>query len=408
MSLSGLLSRLFGNKSTEPAPTEQFFTPPTLRQQSTAPPQIHEAQPLYEPVAPPNFTIPNIPRYKGRDICDWNDTVAALKRAGNLEEALTIATGCMKAMQDAALRNPDNIMEHYIIEVCKIQHKMHSYDAEISTIEAWLGFNIPPSREDHRLNLRKRLAKARECSARAHGLDPSTYKEEWHTLVEQEKATKKAEQKNTNGRMNGQQAVSHEHENVRLNHHRSPLIPSIDELMLPEFVAVDFETANSLGGASACQIALVKFSMGNPVEKLATLIKPPWSWDEFQFTYLHGITKRSVQNAPMWPDVAPYVASFVWDRPVYAHNASFDSRVWRSLDSFFGTATYPQQFFCSYRLSQRAIPGLPDYKLPTVVSACAPHFHLNHHEASSDAEACGRIVAVIQCSPALRERLSHR
>ncbi|MBE6478812.1 MAG: hypothetical protein E7Z97_12245 [Propionibacteriaceae bacterium] len=402
MSLSRLLSRLFRNGGAEPVPAAQFPAPSSSQRWSVASPQIYQAQLSYEPAAPPNFTTRSVPKYRGREICDWNDTVASLKREERLEEALTIATGCMKAMQDSALRNPDNVMEHYVIEVCKIQHKMRFYDAEISTIEAWLDLNIPPSRADHRLNLRKRLAKARECSAREKGLDPSPYKKEWHALVEQEKTAKRDEQERASGKQDTNRGT------MRTNQRKPSLIPSVDELMLPEFVAVDFETANSLDGASACQIALVKFSMGNPMERLATLIKPPRGLDEFQFTYIHGITRNSVRNAPMWPDVAPYVASFVGGRPVYAHNASFDSRVWNSLDSFFGTATLPQQFFCSYRLSQRVIPGLPDYKLPTVVSACAPQFHLNHHEASSDAEACGRIVAAVQCSPALRERLNHR
>lgn len=212
-------------------------------------------------------------------------------------------------MQDSALCNPDNVMEHYVIEVCKIQHKMRFYDAEISTIEAWPDLNIPPSREDHRLNPRKRLVKARECSARENGRDPSSYKEEWHALVEQEKAAKRAEQEKTSGKQDLNRGT------MRTNQRKPSLIPSVDELMLPEFVVVDFETANNLDGASACQIALVKFSMGNPVERLATLIKPPRGLDEFQFTYIHGITRNSVRNAPMWPDVAPYVASFVGGPP---------------------------------------------------------------------------------------------
>lgn len=404
MSLSEFFSRLFRSGGPGSAPTARFFAPSAPRQSSAAPPRIHRVQPAYEPITPitpPGLTTPSMPRYRGRNICDWDDTVVSLKRTGDLEGALTIATGCMKAMQNAALRNPDNAMEHYVIEVCKIQHKMHSYDAEISTIEAWLGLNITAPREDQRLNLRKRLAKARECSAREHGLDPSPHKEEWHAFVEQEKAAKRAEQERTSSQQSMNSGA------MSTSQRRPSLIPSMDELMLPEFVAVDFETANNLD-ASACQIALVKFSTGNPVERLATLIKPPRGLDKFQFTYIHGITSSDVRNAPMWPDVAPYAASFVGNRPVYAHNASFDSRVWRSLDSFFGTATFPQQFFCSYRLSRRLIPGLPDYKLPTVVSACAPQFRLNHHEASSDAEACGRIVAAIQCSPVLRKRLDSR
>lgn len=42
------------------------------------------------------------------------------------------------------------------------------------------------------------------------------------------------------------------------------------------------------------------------------------------------------------------------------------------------------------------MPGLVNYKLPTVVGACAPDFRLTHHTADSDAEACALIVAALQ------------
>ena len=62
----------------------------------------------------------------------------------------------------------------------------------------------------------------------------------------------------------------------------------------------------------------------------------------------------------------------------------------------FCNATLPAPFFCSYRTAQRLIPGLPNYKLPTVLHACAPNYQLNHHRADSDAEACALIVCELQ------------
>ena len=98
----------------------------------------------------------------------------------------------------------------------------------------------------------------------------------------------------------------------------------------------------------------------------------------------------------MYKRQADTVSHFVDGATVYAHNAAFDSRVWRQLDEHFGTTTLPAPFFCSYRTAQRLIPGLPNYKLPTVLHACAPNYQLNHHRADSDAEACALIVCELQ------------
>ena len=42
------------------------------------------------------------------------------------------------------------------------------------------------------------------------------------------------------------------------------------------------------------------------------------------------------------------------------------------------------------------MPGLVNYKLPTVTAHLAPDFELDHHSADSDAEACALIVAALQ------------
>ena len=45
------------------------------------------------------------------------------------------------------------------------------------------------------------------------------------------------------------------------------LIPERKDLLSDGFVAVDFETANRLGGVSACQIALVRVQDRRIVER---------------------------------------------------------------------------------------------------------------------------------------------
>lgn len=172
-------------------------------------------------------------------------------------------------------------------------------------------------------------------------------------------------------------------------------LPDIDVLLAPSFVAVDFETANRLGGASACQVALARFADGELQEVYSSLIRPPATHGEFEFTYIHGITAQMVASAPTWDQIVPEVLDFAGGRPVYAHNSPFDRKVWADLDAYYGDQTVPEQVFCTVSMARAALPSLPNHKLPTVVQALCPDFDLNHHEASSDAVACGLIVAAL-------------
>lgn len=349
-----------------------------------------------------------MPTFRGRDICEWESDIARLKRDGQLGEALELATGCMDAMVQTAVRNPANAMEHYVIQVAVIQRKMKAYGEEIQTTTTWLAMGIPAPRHDHRLDLQKRLAKAQELLARQEGRDSSAHHAEWKRLVELGKKAKvpateyssNTQPQSRSGRTAARPASAYSSRG-----RSSRLVPVLDDLMSPEFVAVDFETANRRGGVSACQIALVKVRNGVVVDRYATLLKPPPDWDSFEFTYLHGISQRDVRRSPSWTDVVDPVKSFVAGLPVYAHNAQFDSRVWRELDGFFTTVSLPERFYCTYRLAERVIPGLPNYKLPTVTSHCSPGFQLQHHQADSDAEACALIVSSIQSDRAIVQRL---
>ncbi|MDK9344918.1 hypothetical protein FAM22021_001729 [Propionibacterium freudenreichii] len=59
--------------------------------------------------------------------------------------------------------------------------------------------------------------------------------------------------------------------------------------------------------------------------------------------------------------------------------------------------------------SSTSVADSYNYRLPTVLERCAPHFVLDHHKADSDAEACALIVAALQSNPELYARLeAHR
>lgn len=382
MRLFDFLNRIFGS-TNQPINSQQFR--PSRGYEETVVPTVSFASDWY------------MPKYKGRDICDWVEMVASLKREGNLEQALEIARGCMSAMAQAAQANPANVMEFYVSQVVIIQRKMKDYEGELATLDGWLAMGLPAARQDHRLELEKRRAKARELIAKRNGQDATAFTAEWKRLCELEKQAQASS--SGVGTSTGRSTVDpdvpyHYYSQSRSN--SSGLVAPKRVLAAPRFVAVDFETANRQSGVSACQIALAKVHHGQVVERFASLIKPPSGFDSFEFTYLHGISARDVRHSPSWLDIATDVDRFVAGMPVYAHNAQFDRKVWSELDSFFGTNTRPAEFYCSYRTAKRLVPGLENYKLPTVTHALVPGFQLNHHEAGSDAEACALIIAALQ------------
>lgn len=172
----------------------------------------------------------------------------------------------------------------------------------------------------------------------------------------------------------------------------SSTIPSLSILRNPSFIALDFETANRAGGVSACQLALIKVDQGQLVDQLVTFIKPPREFRHFEFTWLHGISAADVEHSPTWDQLAREITDFIGAYPLWAHNSTFDHKVFKALDSYWGTRTAPKNIFCTYRTAKKLRPGLVNYKLPTVTRAFAPDFTFTHHRADDDALACAQIV----------------
>ncbi|WKD58014.1 DNA polymerase III subunit epsilon [Corynebacterium capitovis DSM 44611] len=340
------------------------------------------------------------PTFEGRPIYEQLARVGQFKRSHADEEALRVAQGCMAAMREAALRDPGSAMEVYVAEVALLQHKLGRFADEARTIESWLDLRIPAPRADVRVNLEKRLAKARELVARAEGLDPSPHRALWRVKLAEEKALKKSGQV-ARGDLTGRSRAAA----TRPRQRAAVYIPTREALNRDEFVAVDFETANRVSQASACQVALIKVKSGSVVDSLVTYLRPPEEYSRFEFTDIHGIEFADVAAAPTWYDIADHVHEFVADLPVYAHNASFDARVWRALDAHFFTGTFPREFYCTCRTARRLLPHLPNHTLPTVTAYCAPAFRLVHHTADSDALACAHIVSMFQRTPSLNRLL---
>lgn len=155
----------------------------------------------------------------------------------------------------------------------------------------------------------------------------------------------------------------------------------------PTFVALDFETA-SHDRASACAIGLVRVEQGRIVERATRLIRPANPY--FSFTHIHDLTWDDVADEPsfreVWRDLKAmlYGAQFL-----AAHHAPFDKSVLNACCRQARLRPPPVPFVCTVALAREVWDIYPT-KLPMVCRKL--RIPLKHHDASSDAEACARIV----------------
>jgi DNA polymerase-3 subunit epsilon len=166
------------------------------------------------------------------------------------------------------------------------------------------------------------------------------------------------------------------------------------------FVAIDFETANSKR-SSACAVGLVRVIDGQVAESHRLYIRPePFFFDPFNVA-IHGIKEADVKDAPrfseLWPELRTKLVA-----PLVAHNAAFDMSVLRhSLDE--AGIEYPEvDYFCTRVISRVTWPGRPTYALDYVAEMLGISFA--HHDAEEDARACAS-VAVAACEQLHAESL---
>jgi len=151
-------------------------------------------------------------------------------------------------------------------------------------------------------------------------------------------------------------------------------------------VVLDFETSGISPdhGDRAIEIGAVMLRQGEVVDRFQSLMNPGVRVNSFIESYT-GITNQMVQSAPRADKVMRDFARFIGDRPLVAHNASFDRRF---LDAEFRRigARRSQKFGCSMLTARRIYPEAPNHKLETLVRYKGLHTEGIFHRALADAE----------------------
>jgi DNA polymerase-3 subunit epsilon len=166
-------------------------------------------------------------------------------------------------------------------------------------------------------------------------------------------------------------------------------IPSRSDLEVFQAVAIDFETANA-SRSSPCAIGLAWVGLNGVSHVSHRLIRPKsLKFDGINIS-IHGIRPEDVKDEPEFPEVWAELAPHLTGTMVLAHNASFDMSVLRATLDLYGLMWPELSYLCTVKVARECWPELVDHKLPTVAAHLG--IDLDHHVASSDAEACAQVA----------------
>jgi DNA polymerase III subunit epsilon len=159
-----------------------------------------------------------------------------------------------------------------------------------------------------------------------------------------------------------------------------------------ETVAVlDFETTglSPQQGDRPTELAIVLLRGGEVVDRFQRLMNPGRPIPPF-VTALTGITDALVARAPPVEAVMREAAGFVGDRPLVAHNASFDRRFWEAERARIGLDA-GGSFACTMLLARRLYPSLTSHRLGALASALRLPDTGRAHRAMADAETAAHL-----------------
>lgn len=158
------------------------------------------------------------------------------------------------------------------------------------------------------------------------------------------------------------------------------------------YVVLDVETTGlSPRDDRILEIALVHLGEdGRALDEWATRIDPQ---GPVGATHIHGITQADVEGQPLFQALAPQVAHWIGDRPVVAHNATFDLAFLRGEFERAGWEMPTLASFCTLGGSYDYLPNLDRRRLADCCGAAGVRQE-HAHSALGDARATAELFAV--------------
>lgn len=163
-----------------------------------------------------------------------------------------------------------------------------------------------------------------------------------------------------------------------------------DGVNLDKFVVFDIETTGlSHLKNNITEIGAVRVENGKIVDIFNELINPKQVITD-EIIELTGITNEMVADKPLINEIMPKFLEFSKDCIFVAHNAEFDISFIKTNCKKLGLKFEPT-FIDTMGLARAVLPKLKNHKLNTLSKELGVNL-LNHHRASSDAEACAGIL----------------
>lgn len=165
---------------------------------------------------------------------------------------------------------------------------------------------------------------------------------------------------------------------------------------MDNLVAIDVETAN-YEPSSICSIAAVQVTDGHITERFYELVRPEPNWYIPKFTNsVHGISRADTDGARCFAEVWSDLSSLIGNRPLVAHNKSFDQRCIKAAFRVYQMDYPDYTFLCTLEKARRVIPKsiCASKSLPALCEFLGIPFY-NHHNALADAEACAKIAMTL-------------
>ena len=157
-----------------------------------------------------------------------------------------------------------------------------------------------------------------------------------------------------------------------------------------KFIAFDLETTGFIPGVDRIvEIGAVRFVNDKVEAVFSTLVDPETSIPPGA-TEVNGITDEMVSGKPKIEDLLVPFAEFCEDCVVVAHNAGFDVPFLAADIEKHETVAPTGVVLDTLALAKKIYPGLPNYKLGTLVQ----HLGIeatNFHRAEEDASYCGQL-----------------
>jgi DNA polymerase-3 subunit epsilon len=132
-----------------------------------------------------------------------------------------------------------------------------------------------------------------------------------------------------------------------------------------EVIVLDFETTGlSSEYDRVIEVGALLIKNHKIIDEFVELMNPNVSLSSF-ITSLTGITNAMLKGKPKPERIMPKLIDFIEDRPIIAHNATFDKRFLMA-ELSRAKLSIKNPFLCTMRLAKKLIPDANSYKLADI------------------------------------------